>query len=464
MAEGGEVVVVGGGLAGSEAAWQAARRGCRVTLFEMRPEVMTPAHRTGLLAELVCSNSLRSDAPDNAVGLLKEEMRRLGSLIMDAADATRVPAGKALAVDRERFAARVTERLAACPLVRIARREVTAIPASRPVVIATGPLTSQALSGAIQGLVGEDYLHFYDAIAPIVVAASIDRGRVFLASRYGHRASSPEAPGTPRTEGDYLNCPLDRDEYLRFWTALSGAKTHPRREFEAGTPFFEGCLPVEELARRGPDTLRFGPMKPVGLVDPSSGRRPYAVVQLRPENRDATLYNLVGFQTSLTWPEQQRVFRLIPGLERAEFVRLGAMHRNTFINSPRLLAPTLQLRADPRLLFAGQMTGVEGYVESAAMGLVAGINAARLVHGRDPLAFPRETACGALGHYIVDADPAHFQPMNVNFGILPPPEREVRGRAERARDLAERARAALSRVLPACADGLTGGGDGPRLE
>lgn len=431
-----DLVVVGGGLAGCEAAWQAAERGLRVELYEMRPGRMTPAHRTAALAELVCSNSLRGASLENAPGLLKEEMRRLGSLVMAAADAHRVPAGGALAVDREGFSACITEAVSTHPRIRLRREEVTRLPGdpggpSAPLaVVATGPLTSDALAAAIRAFTGSEYLYFYDAAAPIVTADSIDPQRVFRASRYG------------KGEGDaYLNCPLTREEYLRFREALTAAEQAPRHDFDR-TPFFEGCLPVEEMARRGEDTLRFGPMKPVGLTDPRTGVTPYAVVQLRPDNREGTLYNLVGFQTTLKWGEQVRVFRMIPGLGRAEFVRLGVVHRNLFINSPRLLEATLRARSRPGLFFAGQMTGVEGYVESAASGLVAGINAARVAGGKAPLAFPRETATGALCHYITTADPATFQPMNVAFGLLPPLAEPVR-RSERKRRLAERALQAL---------------------
>ncbi len=425
-----EMWVAGGGLAGSEAAWQAAERGVRVTLFEMRPGRMTPAHRTGLLAELVCSNSLRGAALENAPGLLKEELRRLGSLIMEAADAARIPGGGALAVDRERFAAHVTERILSHPGIRVVREEVTALPEdSGPVaVIATGPLTSAALADALRRFTGEENLYFYDASAPVVTYESIDHDRCFRGSRYGKGGDDA-----------YINCPMTEEEYVRFYEALLRAETAPRHDFDP-VPFFEGCLPVEELARRGRDTLRFGPLKPVGLTDPRTGRTPYAVVQLRQDNREGTLYNLVGFQTALRWGEQDRVFRLIPGLERAEFVRYGVMHRNLFINSPRVLLPTLQARRRPRLFFAGQMIGVEGYVESAAAGLVAGVNAARLAAGRPPLVFPRETAVGALCHYVTTADPRTFQPMNIAFGLLPPPPPDERvPRRARRRWLAERA-------------------------
>lgn len=421
-----KVVIIGAGLAGSEAAWQAARAGVDVELYEMRPKVMTPAHHGGLFAELVCSNSLRAAAVENAVGLLKEEMRRLDSLIIAAADACRVPAGGALAVDRHAFSAYVTKALANHPRVRIVNEEVTDVPAARPLVIASGPLTSPALSGAIAALTGEDYLYFYDAAAPIVSGDSLDMDIIYRASRYG------------KGDDDYLNCPLTREEYERFWHELVSAATAPVKEFEK-TIFFEGCMPVEAMAARGIDTLRFGPLKPVGLRDPRTGEMPWAVVQLRQDNAAATLYNLVGFQTHLKWPEQERVFRLIPGLARAEFVRFGVMHRNTYINSPRILAPTLAMRAVPGLFFAGQITGVEGYVESAAAGLVAGLNAARAAKGEEALVFPAATAHGALCRYITEADPAAFQPMNVNFGLLPPLNERIRDKKAKNGRIAARA-------------------------
>lgn len=406
------VTIIGAGLAGSEAAWQCAVRGVPVMLHEMRPKVMTPAHKTDRFAELVCSNSLRSDSLVNAVGVLKEEMRLVGSLIMSCADEHRVPAGSALAVDRHAFSSAVTERLMARPEVTVVRDEVRAIPEDGIVVVATGPLTSDALAEEIKGLLGEEYLYFYDAAAPIITADSIDMARAFWGSRYG------------KGEGeDYLNCPMDKEEYERFWEALVTAEVHPMKEFEKEV-YFEGCMPVEEMARRDKDTLLFGPLKPVGLVDPHSGKRPYAVVQLRRENREGTLFNLVGFQTHLRWPEQQRVFRMIPGLENADFVRYGVMHRNTFINGPHHLDPMYQLRKRPGLFFAGQMTGVEGYVESASSGLVAGVSAAYLARGMEPPIFPRETAHGSLAAHVSTAREEGFQPMNVNFGLMP----EVPGR------------------------------------
>ncbi|MDI3522249.1 MAG: methylenetetrahydrofolate--tRNA-(uracil-5-)-methyltransferase [Bacillota bacterium] len=424
------VTVIGAGLAGSEAAWQLAKRGVKVRLIEMRPAKFTPAHHTDKFAELVCSNSLRAAALENAVGLLKEEMRRLDSLIMRAAEATRVPAGGALAVDRDRFSDFITGALTEHPTVSVERREVTEIPAQGIVIIATGPLTSDAMAARLGELTGTEHLYFYDAVAPIVTLESVNLERCFWGSRYG------------KGEKAYLNCPLTQEEYERFWEELVRAERHPLKEFEE-LKVFEGCMPVEEMARRGPETLRFGPLKPVGLVDPHTGRQPYAVVQLRQDNREGTLYNLVGFQTQLKWGEQKRVFGLIPGLENAEFARYGVMHRNTFIASPKVLAPTWQVKAAPRLFVAGQVTGVEGYVESAASGLVAGINAARLARGLDPIVLSPETACGALAHYVTTAGLGNFQPMNVNFGLFPPLDTRVRGRRERNLALAQRALAWL---------------------
>ncbi len=422
--------VIGGGLAGSEAAWQAAERGVSVVLFEMRPAKTTPAHTTDRLAELVCSNSLGSNRLDRASGLLKEELRRLGSLIMACADEWAVPAGGALAVDRDRFAQAVTERIAQHPRIEVVRREVTTLPEG-PVVVATGPLTSDALAADIARLTGEEYLYFYDAMAPIVTAESIDMRVAFRASRYGY--------GTDDA-GDYLNCPMNRAEYERFVDALLAAEMIPLRDFEREDPrFFEGCLPIEVLARRGREALAFGPLRPVGLVDPRTGRRPYAVVQLRQDNLAATLYNLVGFQTNLRWGEQDRVLRLIPGLERAEFVRYGQMHRNTFINSPRLLDSTLEFRRRPGLFFAGQITGAEGYVGNVGTGWLAGVNAARWMRGQDPLVLPRETMLGALCHYLSHAAAGDFQPMKANFGLLPPLADRIRRKRDRYRAYAERA-------------------------
>ena len=423
------ITIIGGGLAGCEAAWQAAQRGISVVLHEMKPTKFSPAHELPGLAELVCSNSLRGISLDNAVGLLKEELRRCGSLTMETADATSVPAGGALAVDRQQFSEYVTEKIESHPLIRIERGEATEIPAEGIVIIASGPLTSDALAATLSQLTG-DRLYFYDAIAPIVSADSLDMTKVFAASRYG------------KGDGDdYLNCPLNEEEYLTFIDALNGGEKVPARDFEK-VVHFEGCMPVEELASRGVETLRFGPMKPVGLLNPHTGHEAHAVIQMRAENREKTLYNLVGFQTKLTWPEQRRVFRMIPGLESAEFVRLGSMHRNTFINSPALLDATQQLKSDSRIFFAGQITGVEGYVESAASGFLAGIAAACLVQER-PIPVPSpETALGALMHHITNADVKHFQPMNVNYGLFP----ELPGRIkkkERRQKLAERALVAL---------------------
>ncbi len=409
--------VIGGGLAGSEAAWQAARAGVPVVLHEMRPERSTEAHQTGGLAELVCSNSFRSDdAETNAVGLLHEEMRRCGSLILAAGDACKVPAGGALAVDRHGFSDAVTAALEAEPLVTVARGEVAGLPPDDwdSVIVATGPLTSPALAEAVRGLTGEAELAFFDAIAPIVHADTIDFSKAWFQSRY-------DKPGPGGTGKDYVNCPLDRDEYERFIHELLTAPKTGFKEWEKNTPYFEGCLPIEEMAARGPDTLRFGPMKPVGLTDPRTGRRPHAVVQLRQDNALGTLYNLVGFQTKTTYGEQTRVFRLIPGLENATFARLGGLHRNTFLNSPRLLDARLRLKAMPRLRFAGQITGVEGYVESAAIGLLAGRFAAAERFGQALEAPPPTTALGALlGHITGGAEAETFQPMNVNFGLFPP--------------------------------------------
>ena len=411
------LTIIGGGLAGCEAAWQAARLGVAVDLFEMRPCRFSAAHETDLLAELVCSNSLRSNDPHSAVGLLKEEMRRLGSLILGAADATTVPAGKALAVNRRQFAEYITGRIADHPLITLRRQEVTSLEDLEEglVIVATGPLTSEALSRKLAVLTGDANLAFYDAIAPIIAADSLDTDIIYRKSRWD------DGPG------DYLNCPMTKDEYQRFITLLAGAGTVPLQEFE-DPRYFEGCLPVEIMVERGEDTLRFGPMKPVGLPDPRSGAIPYAVVQLRAENRERTMYNMVGFQTKLTYPEQERVFRTIPGLAGAEFVRLGSVHRNTFVCAPEVLLPTLQMRRRSAVLLAGQLSGVEGYVESASMGLLAGINAAFLARGRQPVVPPPESAHGALVRHLTASDPLHFQPSNVNFGLFPPLDRKVRKR------------------------------------
>jgi len=424
------LTIIGGGLAGCEAAWQAAERGVAVTLHEMKPEKLSPAHHLPGLAEMVCSNSLRGDSLDNAVGLLKEELRRCGSLVMEAAEATRVPAGGALAVDRLLFSEYVTAKISTHPLITLVPGEIEQIPLEGSVIIASGPLTSDALAASLAGLTG-DRLYFYDAIAPIVAADSLDMTKVFAASRYG------------KGDGDdYLNCPLNEAEYLAFVAELVAAEKVATRDFEK-IVHFEGCMPVETMAERGVETLRFGPMKPVGLTDPRSGAEPHAVIQLRAENRDKTMYNLVGFQTKLTWPEQRRVFRIIPGLEGVEFIRLGSMHRNTFINSPALLLPTQQLKSDPRVFFAGQITGVEGYVESAGSGFLAGITAAGLiVHGQTPTVPPPETALGALMAHITNADARHFQPMNINYGLFPDLPGRVPKKEKRQR-LAERALLAL---------------------
>ena len=422
-----EVIVIGGGLAGSEAAWQLAERGFKVYLYEMRPHKLTPAHRTGFLAELVCSNSLGAEPIDKPLGLLKEELRRLGSLIISCADKTRVPAGGSLAVSRDDFARLVTEHIESHPNIRLIREEVTEIPPG-PVIIATGPLTSDALAQRIRELIGEEYLYFYDAIAPIVTYESIDMTKAFRASRYG------------RGGEDYINCPMTREEYYRFVDALLQAETIELRDFEKEDPkFFEACLPIEVIARRGREALAFGPLRPVGLVDPRTGKQPYAVVQLRQDDAAGTLYNLVGFQTNLKWGEQERVFRLIPGLEKAEFVRFGQMHRNTFINSPKLLLPTLQFRQRLDLFFAGQITGSEGYVGSTATGFVAGLNMARILRGEEPLVFPPTTMIGALCRYITDPRLKEFQPMKANFGLLPLLERRVKKKQARYIAYAERA-------------------------
>jgi len=424
------LTIIGAGLAGCEAAWQAARRGVAVNLHEMKPEKYSPAHHMPGLAELVCSNSLRGDSLENAIGLLKEELRRCGSLIMEAAEATRVPAGGALAVDRQLFSDYVTAKIESHPLIRLEHGEVSGIPAEGTVIIASGPLTSDALAASLTALTG-DRLYFYDAIAPIVTAESLDMGKVFAASRYG------------KGDGDdYLNCPLNEEQYRRFVDELQKAEKVAARDFEK-LVHFEGCMPVEELAGRGQETLRFGPLKPVGLVEPNTGAEPHAVIQLRAENRERTMFNLVGFQTKLTWPEQRRIFRMIPGLEQADFARLGSMHRNTFLNSPSLLLPTQQLKSDQRILFAGQITGVEGYLESTGSGFLAGITAACLARDHPlPAVPPPSTALGALMAHITSAPAKYFQPMNVNYGLFP----ELPGRVkkkERRQKLAERALVAL---------------------
>ncbi len=428
------VTVVGGGLAGSEAAWQVACRDIPVRLYEMRPHTSTPAHTGGDLAELVCSNSLGSDLPDRAPGLLKAELRRLGSLLIEVADAQRVPAGGALAVDREGFAAEVTQRITVHPRITLIREEVTALPEGLA-IIASGPLTADRLAAAIREHTGSAALAFYDAIAPIVEIDSINFDVAFRASRYGRGEAD---------EGDYINCPLDEEAYHRFIAALLSAERIPLRDFERDDPhFFEACLPVEVLAARGPQALAFGPLRPVGLHDPHTGRRPYAVVQLRQDNAAGTLYNLVGFQTNLKYGEQERVLRLIPGLENARFVRYGSMHRNTYLNAPALLAPTLQMRVQPNLFFAGQIAGLEGYAGNIAGGWLAGVNVARLARGLPLLTPPPETMIGALMHYITRADPATFQPMKANFGLLPPLDTRTRGKRARGAAYTERALACL---------------------
>jgi methylenetetrahydrofolate--tRNA-(uracil-5-)-methyltransferase len=432
--------IIGGGLAGSEAAWQAAEMGVPVVLHEMRSVVQTAVHKTDHLAELVCSNSFRGDKLDNAVGLLKEEMRRLGSLILREADRVRVPAGAALAVDREEFAKGVTAAILGHPLITVQRGEIDRIPASTemsPVIVATGPLTSGSLSADIARFVGRDHLAFFDAISPIVLAESIDMSKVFRQSRWDRSL------GPSESEGDYLNCPFTQDEYQHFHAAIVSAEKAEVHDFD-NTKFFEGCLPIEVMAHRGVETLRFGPMKPAGLKDPRTGRRPYAVVQLRQDNLAGDHYSLVGFQTQLKWGEQPRVLRMIPGLEGAEFVRLGMIHRNTYINGPTVLCDTWQTRARPDLFFAGQVSGVEGYVESAASGLVAGRNAARLIQGKAAVAPPRVTALGALAYYVSHADPANYQPSNITFGIMPPLEAPPKSRHDRAVATSERALAALA--------------------
>ncbi len=429
------VKVIGAGLAGCEAAWQLAKRGIRVQLHEMKPQKTTPAHHSADFAELCCSNSLRSDQLENAVGLLKEELRRMDSLIMACADAHQVPAGGALAVDRHGFSAEVTRRIRSNPRIEVIEGEVTHLPEEGAVVVASGPLTSDALSADIaRHFPSSEYLHFFDAAAPIVTFESIDMEKAWFASRYDR--------GTP----DYINCPMDAQEYEHFWTQLTQAKQAQLHEFE-DSRVFEGCMPVEVMARRGRDTLCFGPLKPVGLPDPRTGKEPYAVVQLRRDNADSTMFNLVGFQTHLTFPEQRRVFSLIPGLEQAEFVRYGVMHRNTYLHSPGLLNRYYQVIAEPRLCFAGQMTGVEGYVESTASGLLAGAELAHRLLGREPIDFPQETAIGALARYISDTTVANFQPMNVNFGIIPPLGYRVRGKRNKNAALSQRALDALEQII-----------------
>ena len=428
-----KVTVIGAGLAGSECAWQLAQRGIDVTLCEMKPEKMTPAHHTEHFAELCCSNSLRSDQLENAVGLLKEEMRRLDSLILSCADATRVEAGGALAVDRHGFAALVTEKVRSHPRITVVPGEVTEIPEGE-VVIASGPLTSDAFAERLQALLGEDSdLHFYDAAAPLVSAESVDMDKAWFGSRYDK--------GT----ADYVNCPMNQEEYDAFWEALTTAQEAEVHGFE-DSKVFEGCMPVEVMARRGHDTLLYGPLKSRGLDDPRTGRWPYAVVQLRRDNADGTVYNLVGFQTHLRFPAQKRVFSMIPALHDAEFLRYGVMHRNTFLNSPRLLDRYYRFKADPRISFAGQMTGVEGYVESAASGFLVGVETARRLRGMEPVNFPQETAIGALGLYISNQSITQFQPMNINFGIIPPLDHRVKGKRNKNAELSQRSLAVIEQI------------------
>lgn len=427
------VTIIGAGLAGSEAAWQAANAGVKVTLYEMRPKKSSPAHHTEQFAELVCSNSFRAKGLGNAVGVLKEEMRQFNSLIMSAAAKHEVPAGGALAVDRHLFSAEVTKQLKNHPNITVVNEEITEIPADGITVIATGPLTSESLAKSIVEMTDSEGLYFYDAAAPIIEKSSIDMDKVYLKSRYD------------KGEAAYLNCPMSKEEFYAFREALVAAEVAPLNSFEKET-YFEGCMPIEVMANRGEKTMLFGPMKPVGLEDPKTGKRPYAVVQLRQDNAAGSLYNIVGFQTHLKWGEQKRIIQMIPGLENAEIVRYGVMHRNTFMNSPEFLLPTYQAQGDERLFFAGQMTGVEGYVESAASGLLAGLNAARLAQEKAPLIFPRETAMGALAYYITHTDAKHFQPMNVNFGIIADLPERIRDKKERNEQLAQRALAHVETI------------------
>ena len=430
------ITIIGAGLAGSEAAWQLAQQGLHVVLYEMRPVTSSPAHSTEKFAELVCSNSLRAGNIENAVGLLKEEMRRLHSLIMECADATAVPAGGALAVDRKLFSAMVTDKVSNHPLIQVHREEVTEIPQEGIVIFASGPLTSQALGDKIKTLTGTKDFYFYDAAAPIVSAESLNYDKVFAASRYD------------KGDADYLNCPMNEGEYKAFWRALTTAEAVQPKDFEKEI-YFEGCMPVEIMASRGEDTLRYGPLKPVGLVDKRTNEESYAVVQLRKENKEASMYNLVGFQTHLKWGEQKRVFGMIPGLENADFIRYGVMHLNTYINSPELLNTAFQLKKDPRLFFAGQMTGVEGYLESAASGLMVGLQVARYVNDKAFIDFPKTTAHGALSHYVSEYEGSNFQPMNVNFGIMEPWPTKVRKKKEKNGLIANRALEDLAKLIEA---------------
>ncbi|MDK2822123.1 MAG: methylenetetrahydrofolate--tRNA-(uracil-5-)-methyltransferase [Clostridia bacterium] len=428
------ITVVGAGLAGCEAAWQIAQQGINVNLFEMRPYKTTPAHKTQFFGELVCSNSLRGAGLENAVGLLKEELRICNSIFMECADLHKIPAGGALAVDREEFARCLTEKLSNHPLINVYRREVTHLENDTVYVIATGPLTEGKMAEIIKKLTGEDYFYFYDAAAPIVTAESINYEKAFWASRYN------------KGDADYLNCPMTKDEYENFYYQLINAQLHPLETFEKQI-FFEGCMPVEVMASRGKETLLFGPLKPVGLIDPKTKLQPYAVVQLRKDNKEGTLLNMVGFQTRLKWGEQKRVFSLIPGLENAEFVRYGVMHRNTFINSPKVLEETGQLKEKPHIFFAGQITGVEGYVESATGGLVAGINAGRFIQGKNLIRFPQSTAIGSLMKYITKAESKTFQPMNINFGLLPALNKKIKNKREKNKQISQRALLSLKEFI-----------------
>jgi len=439
-----EVIVIGGGLAGTEAAWQLAERGIKSKLYEMRPKVKTGAHVTNNLAELVCSNSLGSKIPDRATGLLQYELRMLKSLLLDAAEKTSVPAGGALAVDREKFAEIITTKIENHPNIELIREEVKEIPQDTPTIIATGPLTSDTLAKEISALSGQDYLYFYDAISPIVESETINMEIAYRANRYDRGDTE---------EGDYINCPMNKEEYQRFVAALEGANIIELRDFELDDPnFFEGCIPIEQLAKRGEDTLRYGPMRPVGLDDPRTGRWPYAVVQLRRDNLVGTLYNIVGFQTNLKWNEQREVLRLIPGLENAMFARMGQMHRNTFINAPTLLNATMQYRERDDLYFAGQITGMEGYMGNVASGLLAAVNLARYLKGQSEWIPPETTMLGALAHYITHAEPKDFQPMKANFGIIPELEKKIKGRRERKQAYVRRALADMERSIAGISD------------
>ncbi|MBN1333570.1 MAG: methylenetetrahydrofolate--tRNA-(uracil(54)-C(5))-methyltransferase (FADH(2)-oxidizing) TrmFO [Synergistales bacterium] len=427
------VSVIGGGLAGAEASWQLARRGFLVDLYEMRPHRMTPAHSSAFLAELVCSNSLGADGITSPAGILKDELRKMDSLIMQCADGAKVAAGRALAVDRQIFADMVTDRISSLPNIRLIREEMTEVPEG-PAIIATGPLTSPSMAESLAGLIGEGFLYFFDAVSPVLTLESVNMEKAFWGSRY-------------EKGDDYLNCPMDKESYLAFWDQLVKAQRAPRHELDRDIRYFEGCLPVEEIASRGVDTLRFGPMKPVGLPDPSTGKEAYGVVQLRRDNREGSLFNMVGFQTSLKWGEQDRVFRMIPALENAEFVRYGVMHRNIYVNAPRVLKSSLELVSRQGIYLAGQITGVEGYVESTATGLMAAINLASSLKGLPEPLWPRESALGSLSFYLQDAEPDSFKPMNVNLGIFPPLGKRIRHRLEKCRMVSERAEGAMKEFL-----------------